>query len=309
MKPLVTIVIPTYNSADYLDAAIQSVLSQTYSRIELIVLDDGSTDQTPLLLKKYEGRLFTGRHENMGQANTLNKGWTMAKGELLSYLSADDVLLPTAVEDAVNVLKTAPSVILTYCDYHLIDDASRFIRKVKTHEYAYFDLAVKLICQPGPGIFFRREIFERCGGWHGRFRQMPDFEYWLRIGLEGDFRRIPNVGALYRIHDRSQTFALLDELRANEPVHIIETYFAEAQGIPPSVLNSKNRALSNAYLLSARLHLRSNRFGKGFFMLFKAFRLYPAHLLAVRTFRLLGNALTNRALHAAIRKLRAKRSA
>lgn len=306
LEPLVTVVIPTYNGADYLDAAIRSVLDQTYKRIELIVLDDGSTDHTSSVLKRYEGMFTCERHDNMGQANTLNKGWAMSKGELLSYLSADDVLLPHAVEEAVRCLNRHPSIVLAYCDYNLIDERSRHIRKVNTPEFSYYDMAVKLLCQPGPGVFFRREAFERCEGWSGRYRQMPDFEFWLRMGLLGDFLRIPVVCSLYRIHDRSQTFANLDEVRANEPVDIMTAYFEHQRQIPEPIKSKQHKAMSNAFLLSSRLHLKSHRFKKGLRMLAKAVRLYPANLFAFRTVRLLANALINRPMHAAVRKLRNK---
>lgn len=294
MNPLVSIVIPVYNGADYLEDAIRSVLDQTYDRIELIVLDDGSTDGTPLLLDKYKHRLVAGRHANMGQANTLNKGWELSTGDLLSYLSADDVLLPGAVESAVRELAGNESAILVYCDYNLIDAASLHIRRVHTPDYSYEDLAVKLICQPGPGVFFRRRAFAAAGGWSGEFRQMPDFEYWLRIGLLGEFCKISEVHALYRVHEQSQTFAMVSEARAEEPVRIMTAYFASQSAIPESVRRRRNEALSNACLLSARLHIRSNRIGQGLRMAGKAFRLHPANALAFRTFRLLANALIQR---------------
>ena len=112
LPPLVSIVIPAYNHATYLDEAIQSILKQDYPNIELIVLDDGSTDNTRAVLAKYAGMFHWETHKNMGQANTLNKGWQMSKGEVLSYLSADDVLLPHAVSTSMKYLRG--DVVLTY---------------------------------------------------------------------------------------------------------------------------------------------------------------------------------------------------
>ncbi|RME60123.1 glycosyltransferase, partial [Candidatus Parcubacteria bacterium] len=84
---LVSIVIPAYNAGDFLHEAIDSVLNQTYPNIELIVLDDGSTDHTRDILSSYpKGSFYWESHPNMGQAATLNKGWAMAKGEVLGYL-------------------------------------------------------------------------------------------------------------------------------------------------------------------------------------------------------------------------------
>lgn len=304
MEPLVSIVIPVYNGADYLEEAICSVLEQTYASIELIVLDDGSTDRTPYILQKYSHVLVAGRHDNMGQSKTLNKGWELSRGDILSYLSADDKLLPRAVEEAVRELSRSDEVVLTYCDYNLIDAESRHIRKVQAPDFSYEDMAIRLVCQPGPGVFFRRSAYIQAGGWSGQFRQMPDFDYWLRLGLLGPFRRIPQVHALYRVHEQSQTFAMVAEARAGEPVAIMTAYFDKQQGVPAHIRRRRRQALSNACLLSARLHIKSNRLGQGLRISADALRLYPRNLLSFRTFRLLTNALINRPIHQMLHRLR-----
>src|SRR6266853_3642543 len=129
LDPLVSIVVPCYNQADYLEQAIESVLSQDYSEIELIVLDDGSSDDTRAVLAPYAGKFRYETHSNMGQARTLNKGWGMSKGEFLSYLAADDFLLPGAVRTAVEKLVVSPRIVLTYCDFNVIDPKSRVLRQ------------------------------------------------------------------------------------------------------------------------------------------------------------------------------------
>ena len=119
--PKATLVVPAYNHAAYLAHAIDSVLRQDYSNIELIVLDDGSTDGTRAVLEGYSSQFHWETHTNRGQAATLNKGWEMSHGEILSYLSADDRLLPHAVSEAVTVLSARSELVMTYCDFHLIN--------------------------------------------------------------------------------------------------------------------------------------------------------------------------------------------
>ncbi|MHB1702463.1 MAG: glycosyltransferase, partial [Acidobacteriaceae bacterium] len=190
-KPLVSIVIPAYNHGHYLEEAIQSVLSQDYQHIELIVINDGSSDNTAEILERYRGSFYVETQPNAGQARTLNKGWTMSRGEILAYLSADDFLLPRAVSTAVDYLHTHPDVVLTYSDFYLVDPSSAVIRGVQTPDYNYKDMVTRLICPPGPGAFFRRSAFLAAGLWDVSLRQMPDFEYWLRLGQYGNFARIP----------------------------------------------------------------------------------------------------------------------
>jgi glycosyltransferase involved in cell wall biosynthesis len=296
-KPLVSIVIPCYNQGNYLAQAIDSVLSQDYPpRIELIVLDDGSTDDTRTVLAAYAGRFHCESHANMGQAATLNKGWRRSKGELLSYLAADDFLLPGAVRTSVEKLLANSETVLTYCDFNLVDPESRTIRRVHAPDFSYRNLAVGMICQPGPGVLFRRDAFERAGFWNEALRQIPDFEYWLRLGLEGTFVRIPEVLAAYRAHDQSQSFAPVKQDRAEEIISVVSTHFRN-RSMPADIAQAKSEAMSNAHILSARLHLNSGRHVTALKHLKLAFGLHPSSYLRLRTWHLIANALFNRIGH------------
>ena len=288
--------IPAYNLSHYLDEAIQSVLNQDYHNIELIVLDDGSTDDTRRVLEKYNGRFYWESQKNMGQVNTLNKGWQMAKGEILGFISADDALLPGAVSKIVACLKANPDAVLAYCDFNLIDADSRVIRRVRTSEVSYDDMVAKFTCPPGPGALFQRSAFEAVGLWDNSLKIMLDYDYWLKLGLKGRFVRVPEVLAQYRVHDSSQTFAGVDESKAREPVLIISRLF-DTQPLPQRLLSRKSEALSNAYLVNAQLDFRAGRYRLGYADLRCAFSLYPRNLFTIRTVRLLLNVLFNRLGH------------
>jgi glycosyltransferase involved in cell wall biosynthesis len=290
--PLVSIVVPCYNHGKYVREAIESVASQDYPRIELIVLDDGSTDDTRALLAHYTGRFHVESHPNMGQSRTLNKGWAMSRGEILAYLSADDFLLPGAVAAAVEKLAASPDVVLTYCDFNHVDRSSQVLRTIRTPEFRYSDLAVRMVCQPGPGTFFRRNAFERAGFWDEHLRLFCDYEYWLRLGLEGPFARIPRVLAAYRVHTGSQSFSAADPARAEEAVKVVSAYFANER-IPREISRMEREAVSHAHILSARLHLVSRRYRRALEHLGQAFALHPGAYLEVRTWRMIANALFN----------------
>lgn len=302
-SPLVSIIIPAYNHANYLQQAIESVLRQDYPNVELIVLDDGSTDNTREVLQQYTGRFYWETQENIGQANTLNKGWKMAKGEILSYLSADDVLMPKAVRTSVRYLEANPDVVLTYCDFNLIDPNSHVIRPVRTPVFNYKDMLVKLACPPGPGAFFRRAAFDAAGLWDSSIKQMPDYDYWLRLGLQGPFLRIPEVLAGFRVHDASQTFAAADDRKAVEPVLILTRFFEYPQ-LSPDLTGLKNQALGNAHLISSQLHFRAGRYRLSCTYLMQAFSLYPRNFFTTRIFRLAFNAFFNRLGQRILWKLR-----
>ncbi|HPC86417.1 MAG TPA: glycosyltransferase family 2 protein [Smithellaceae bacterium] len=293
-NPLVSIVIPAYNAGPYLRQAIDSVLSQDYPHVELLVLDDGSTDDTRNILCSYGNRFSWESHANMGQAATINKGWRMAKGDIWSYLSADDALAPDAVRKAIPYL--TDGVVLAYGDFNLIDSSSKHIRRVKAPDFNYQDMFSRLICHPGPGVFMKRRAVEAAGFWDDAYRQMPDYDLWLRLGLQGRFVRVPEVLAFFRVHERSQTFAAADEQRALEPVRILSR-FIETKTLPADLLSMKTMALGNAWLVTAQLQIRSGRFRRGMQALRRSFSLCPRNFFYPRTLRILTNSLFNRTLH------------
>lgn len=294
--PLVSIVIPSFNHADYLAAAIDSVLAQDYPRVELIVLDDGSTDGSAALLERYGRRFHWERQPNQGQASTMNRGWRMAKGEILAYLGADDVLLPHAVSASVSALERDPGAVAVYCDFMLIGPDSEPIRRVRAPAFDYRDMVTRLICHPGPAAFFRRSGFEKAGEWRGAYRQYGDFDFWLRLGLQGPFVHIGEVLALYRVHPGSQSFAAASPATAEEPIRVMEAFFADPR-LPQELAGLRREAMSSAYLHSARLLTRAGRYRGAMAAARRALGLHPRNAFAPRTWRLAANALFNRVGH------------
>lgn len=294
--PLVSIVIPAYNHAKYLPEAIESILVQDYKNVELIVLDDGSMDNTLEVLKNYEGKFYFESHTNMGQANTLNKGWRMAKGEILAYLSADDVLYPQAVSECVACLQINQQAVLCYPNFDLIDPQSRVVRNVIAPQHSYREMVTKFICAPGPGAFFLRSAYEKAGEWDPKLRHSPDYEYWLRLGLHGSFSHVNANLAAFRVHEGSQSFALTTIERAEEALRIMDKYY-QLPNLPTDILAARDVAFANANVVVAQLHLRSSRYKEAALRIKHAFRLAPKTLFSIKVFRMLANGLLNRFIH------------
>lgn len=250
MRDSVTIITPAYNRADTLEETIASVLNQGYQNLEYIVLDDGSSDHTPEILKRYQDRIRWDRHENMGETRTVNKGFQMATGEYICVVNSDDLLLPGAVQHAVSVLKANPAVLVAYPDWTYIDEHSNPTHAVQVPEHDYLFMVGQHKCYLGPAAFFRREAVEMTGGRDPEFKYVGDFDFWLRLGLHGPFKRIPKTLGTFRVHGGSTTVKLRGRALASEDVRLIEKYY-QHPGLPPQILQIKREAFSSAHLHAA----------------------------------------------------------
>jgi glycosyltransferase involved in cell wall biosynthesis len=295
-QPLVTIVTPAYNQGEYLAATMRSVLEQDYQALEYIVIDDGSSDESLSVAERvaaeYPGRVTVVTQPNCGQAATLNKGWGMAKGEILSYLSSDDCLLPQAVSRMVATLQKNPSASVVYCDFWLIDASGRRIRASKTENFNSKRLCVDLVCQPGPGAFFNRIVFDKTGGWNSQLRQVPDFEFWLRAEKFGSFIRVPDYLAEYRIHEGSASFSYISLDRANEIVEVAQTYWGENRSEKMAI-----SCIARAHALASKNHAQSGRLFVSLKSLLAAFGQDPKLILHFNTWRQLMSGLLRRFIY------------
>jgi glycosyltransferase involved in cell wall biosynthesis len=277
--PLVSVVIPTYNQAEYLAIAIDSVLAQDYKNIECIVIDDGSTDGTSEVLERYRDRVTCVRQENGGQSRALNRGWAMSKGDILGYLSSDDRLLPQAISKLTRKLVGDPQCMVVYCDFELIDGRGQVIRRVQTEPYQERRLTEDLVCLPGPGALFRKEIFTRSGGWREDLRQCPDFEYWLRASRYGSFDRVSDCLAQFRIHGESASFRSVSEERSDEVILVILNFWSDKDR------RRGRRAISAAYIKSARSHAQSYRPLRSLLRALSAFWHYPFSVFRIKNWQ------------------------
>lgn len=294
--PLVTIVTPAYNQGEYLEQTMRSVLEQNYPALEYIVIDDGSNDDSFLIAQgvaeNYPGRVTVLTQQNSGQAATLNKGWAMARGEVLAYLSSDDCLLPNAVLQMVQALQANPCASVVYCDFWLINSSGRRLREFITEEFNPHRLLVDLVCQPGPGAFFRRIVYDKTGGWNPILKQVPDFEFWLRAERYGHFVRVPQLLAEYRIHDGSASFKVMPIDRADEITKVINCYWSGKEA-----KDGASKAIARAYTLAAKNHAQSGRLGMMLSNIYRGLRLNSKLLLDIDTWRALASGIFRHAYY------------
>ena len=259
--PLVSIVTPTYNQADYLAETIESVLAQTYPAIEYIVVDDGSTDGTRDVLASFEGRIAWSSQPNAGQVRTLNAAWERCTGQYLTYLSSDDLLHPEAIARLVQHLERNPEAACVFPDADLIDSTSKVVRGQVCRPFDLQALIVEQECHIGPGALWRQSVHKAVGGWRPDLRLAPDREFWMRVARLGRIDFLPEVLAGYRLHPQSISYKVVSEAASMEYLQVLDAYFAA--GVGPGIAERRDEAYGRAHLLIARNCYRGRDFAAG----------------------------------------------
>ena len=205
--PLVSIVTPPYNQGRFLRRTIESVLSQDYSNIEYIVIDGGSKDESFEILKSYGNRFNWVFEPDNGQADAINKGFALSRGEIRAYLNSDDVLSPDAVGKVVEHFQNHPEIDLLYGRANYIDEEDRVTGPYNTADYSFARLMRDCcICQPA--AFWRTRIARKVGPFNDRLHCARDYEYWLRIDRSGGgIKHIHDILACSRLYPETKTLS------------------------------------------------------------------------------------------------------
>lgn len=254
---LVSIVIPCYNAKDFLVETLESALAQTYSHTEIIVIDDGSTDGTARLIRSYTGRVNAEFGPNRGVSAARNRGTTLARGEFIQYLDADDLLVPDAIERRVTALQKNNADV-AYCDWEklveigpgMFEIGERVARRIEDLDTS-LEFAKLSFWAPLAALTYRRTIVEKIGGWKEWLPIIQDARFLLDAGLLGGrFAYAPGVGARYRVHaaslSRRSVAAFVSDVFRN--ACDLQRIFEAKGGINPD----ERRVLAHTYNYAAR---------------------------------------------------------
>jgi alpha-1,3-rhamnosyltransferase len=220
----VSVVVPSYNYSRFIEATLRSIFKQTRAPAELIVIDDGSTDDSTQVVERSLRDCpfpceFVARR-NLGLSATLNEGLKRSRAQYFAYLGADDVWLPGFLEARVSALEARPRAVLAYGHAYLVDEQNRVVDCTKDWaDYADGDareMLLQTIAPMSPTVVYRRDMLTR-HGWNEESR-LEDYELYLRLSVEGEFAFDSRVLAAWRRHGRNtsrdQWMMLEEQLKA-----------------------------------------------------------------------------------------------
>ena len=208
IKPLVTVVTPSFNQGQFIEETILSVLNQTYKNIQYIIVDGGSTDITMEIVKKYRNKIDTIIHEkDNGQTDAINKGFKLAKGDLVGWLNSDDILYPNCIEKIVNVFLENPNGAIFYNQNN--DFINSDSARIKTYTKNIPDRNYLLntnydVIQPGS--FYSTVLVKKVGYLNSKVHYCMDLDLWLKLlnyGTLHDISHKPTAG--FRVWEGTKT--------------------------------------------------------------------------------------------------------
>ena len=283
--PLVSIVTPSLNSAAWITATIVSVLAQDYGRLEYIVMDGGSTDDTHAILRRFaerDNRLTWFAEPDTGISQAVNRGWARSQGEIIAWIGSDDLYRPGAVAEAVFALQAQPTVTAVYGDCAVIDAEGQWVGHLHTGP---FDrgrlLGWNYLAQPA--VFMRRAAVAQAGWLDESLRNVMDHDLWIKLAQQGAMAHVASMWAAVRVHDGTVTNRQVR--RAGEETLRVVSRAVNDPALALDLQSQRARALAEAYLRAGMCFYAASDLPQARIYLKQALRLAPGLLADGRFLR------------------------
>lgn len=278
--PKVSVVIPAYNAQEFLRQTIDSVLHQTFQDFEIIVVDDGSQDETAQIAKSFGSSVCCLQIQNGGVSRARNFGMENAVGKYIAFLDADDLWESTKLEKQVSLLDENPAIGLCFTGIERVDRNLTPLNKIEAHSYPDYCKALLLYSCVVSGscstVMMRGKIAKQVGGFDPGFTNYEDWEYWLRLSLATKFAPIPECLAKYRVVAGSASFNNPAAIERNVK-GVLDKFFATPQ-LPMEYHKIRRESYSNNWLIVSGEYLHAKQYASSLRCLWYALHLYPRNI-------------------------------
>ncbi len=244
--PIISVIIPVYNGEKTIKNTIESVLKQTFTDFELIIINDGSQDSTLAVIDNIQdSRKKVFSYPNAGVSESRNRGLEQSTGEYIAFLDADDLWTPDKLEAQFKALQENPNAAVAYSWSDWIDESGQFLRAgghITVNGKAYPNLLLRDFVESGSNPLIRRQALTEVGSFDPSVTPAEDWDMWLRLAARYEFIAVPSPQILYRISPNSASFNIW-KMEAGS-LRTIERAFAQA---PASLQHLKREVLGNRY--------------------------------------------------------------
>lgn len=289
LNPTVSIIIPNYNHARYLPDAINSVLSQTYTNYEIIVVDDGSTDDSREVASKFGDKIQYIHQDNAGLSAARNTGIRASNGGFIGVLDADDMYEPDFIGTLVGMLESQPDADGIYCGYRFVDHLNHPLPQVEARdvppEKLFWALADGNFLVP-ESMFVRRYCYDKAGLFDTSLRALEDLDMWLRITRQ--FRIIHTTRVLTRHRILPGSMSTDPTRQFKNRLNLVKKHFGDEPAPGGAWSGDQRRAYGRAYLTSAVEYLQAHNESRAYECVYAMVNAWPELLTRVETLYELG---------------------
>jgi glycosyltransferase involved in cell wall biosynthesis len=291
--PTISVIVPVYNAARYLESALASVQAQTFADFEIIAVDDGSTDHSKIILDRIaaaDTRLRVISRPNTGIVGALNDALAAARGEFIARMDADDLCLPERFEKQIAFLRANPSCVCVGSAFRYIDAAGCFLKDCgRPAEHAAIER--ELLSGNGgiiihPTVLVRRDAIERVGRYREFAQWVEDLDLYLRLAQIGQLANLPDLLFLYRLHEQSVNFTRNQGRHERKLAVLVEAHAArglpfDLSTLPPPAFKSAVNADDLRDFAVTSLHYGKN--GRPWYYVIRALQAEPTASASWRT--------------------------
>lgn len=260
ISPEVSVIIPTYNSAQYVVEAVESVLAQTWRDFEILVVDDGSTDETEQVMRRYEPPVRYIRQANGGVAVARNRGIRESRGRYIAFLDADDTWLPQKLEQQMNLINQQRDAGVCYSAFTLVDTDLHplGISRSQRQSSALEDLLIRgnivgSICT----VLCKRSLFDLVGGFDPALSQCADWDMYVRLAAQTKFLYLDEPLVTYRQHSTNMSHNA--PLLEHDSIQVLTKGFAMAE-LSESLRAKRQVALARNYMVLAGTYFHARQY-------------------------------------------------
>ena len=217
-KPLISVVMPAHNVQKYINSAIESVLNQSFKKLELIIVNDASTDKTLDIIRSFakkDSRIKVVNNDTiLNIARSLNKGISLASSNIIARMDADDIALPNRLELQYKLINSSKNIAVVGSDIVIIDPVGNKIglRKYPESSGELKNCLFKYSPFAHPVVMFKKDMFEEVGGYNPKYSPTEDLDLWFRLGRKHQFKSIRQTLLKYRVHEKSSSHSMIKDL-------------------------------------------------------------------------------------------------